>query len=98
MQEVKYVNVKISNHQTMLMFPQHIGHDEFVSNLGKTWRDVESAGFVCLKEIEGFTVGLCYGRSVSLGIDAAAGDSMMLTKDYFGVEAMSLIKLGKQYL
>lgn len=97
MPSVKYISTTHNGCLTIFVFPGHIGHDEFVARLGCGRDKVKSAGFVDYVCRDGVMVGYCYGRSVSLDIVAADGDSLLLTKDYFGIDAVCALNIKNNY-
>lgn len=89
MVKIKYIVMRYKGFETGVIFPEHLGHDEFAKNMRVGKNDILGAGFADFKDINGHTIIKCYGSSLSLNIDSRDNDdAMVLTRNYFGVTNM----------
>ena len=72
----KYVCTKIDKLETILIFPDYVGHDEYVRMISKHKEEILGAGFISISDNEEHTK--CYGESISLGIKSRGVDTMLL--------------------
>lgn len=91
MTKVKYITFNMKDLETGIMFPEHISHDEFARKFNIEHKNILGAGFLDIREKEGFNIVKCYGNSISLNINSREEDSRLMTKEYFGIEALMLV-------
>ena len=81
--DTKQKYVRLGNNDEIIIFPKIMQHTDF-KNLNPV-----SAGFCYIQENK----VVCFGKSISLGLDSKKDDTLKATKQIYGHEAMETIVL-----
>ena len=84
--DTKQKYVRLKEYDEIIIFPQIIQHSEFRS------MNPISAGFCYIHKDK----VVCFGESISLGLESKEDDTLKATKQIYGIEAMEALMSHKQ--